>query len=89
LNEIPGLKPIKPKGAMYMMICIELDKFPEFNDCLEFTQQLIREESVHVFPGSPCFNYGGFFRIVLTVTEPMIIESVARIKSFCERHIQK
>lgn len=42
-----------------MMIKIELEKFPMFKSCLEFTQQLIREESVHVFPGHPCFNFPG------------------------------
>lgn len=41
------------------MIQIELEKFPMFKSCLEFTQQLIRDESVYVFPGSPCFNFPG------------------------------
>lgn len=69
-----------------MMIQIELDKFPEFESCLEFTQQLIREQSVLVFPGYPCFNYPGFMRIVLTVTDDMIKESCKRLKEFCEAH---
>ncbi|KAL7027263.1 hypothetical protein ACKWTF_005384 [Chironomus riparius] len=86
LSKIPGLKPIKPRGSMYMMIQIELDKFPEFQSCLEFTQQLIREQSVLVFPGHPCFNYPGFMRIVLTVTDGMIKESCKRLKEFCETH---
>lgn len=89
LEKIPGLRPIKPKGAMYMMIGIDLDKFPEFNTCLEFTQQLIREQSVLVFPGDPCFNYPGFMRIVLTVTDSMIEESCGRLKEFCEAHIKR
>lgn len=42
-----------------MMTQIDLEKFPKFDSCLEFTQQLIREESCHVFPGFPCFNYPG------------------------------
>lgn len=73
---------------MYMMIGIELDKFPEFKTCLEFTQQLIREQSVLVFPGDPCFNYPGYMRIVLTVTDEMIKEACARLKEFCEMHIR-
>lgn len=87
-NEIPGLNPIRPRGAMYMMIKIELEKFPEFSSCLEFSQGLIREQSVLLFPGFPCFNYPGYFRIVLTVPEEMIVEACVRIKEFCAKHIQ-
>jgi tyrosine aminotransferase len=73
---------------MYMMIRIDLDKFPEFETCFEFTQQLTREQSVLVFPGYPCFNFPGFMRIVLTVTDETITESCSRIKEFCELHIK-
>lgn len=86
--KIPGLKPILPKGAMYMMIKIELEKFPEYSSCQDFTEGLIQEQSVLLFPSGPCFNFPGFMRIVLTVTEEMIIEACERIKEFSERHIQ-
>jgi tyrosine aminotransferase len=89
LSEVPGLKPIKPKGAMYQMIQIELEKFPEFSSCLEFTEALISEESIQVFPGFPCFDFAGFFRIVLTVPEDQLIEACGRIKEFCQRHLRK
>lgn len=69
-----------------MMIGIELNKFPEFSSCLEFTQNLIREQSVPTFPGDPCFFFPGYMRIVLTVPEMMIIKSGSRIKEFCEKH---
>lgn len=78
-----------PQGAMYMMIKIELEKFPEFSTCLEFTEALITEQSVLVFPGQPCFNFPGFFRIVLTVPEELIIEACKRIQHFCEMHIKQ
>lgn len=71
-----------------MMIGIDLDKFPGFSSCLEFTEGLIKEQSVQTFPGYPCFNFPGFFRIVLTVPENLIIEACARIKEFCAAHIQ-
>lgn len=76
-----------PKGSMYMMIKIEFDNFPKFTTCLEFSEGLIREESVLLFPGVPCFNFQGFIRIVLTVPEKLIIEACERIIEFCDRHI--
>jgi tyrosine aminotransferase len=71
-----------------MMIGIDLKKFPEYSSCLEFTEGLIKEQSVLLFPGFPCFNFPGFFRIVLTVPENLIQEACERIKKFCETHIQ-
>lgn len=75
-----------PKGAMYLMAKIYLENFPEFDTCLEFTQKLLNEQSVGVLPGFPCFNFPGFFRIVLTVPEDLIIEACERIKKFCEKY---
>ncbi|XP_070504600.1 tyrosine aminotransferase-like isoform X1 [Chironomus tepperi] len=86
LKTCPGIVPIMPKGAMYLMAKIELDKFPEIDTCLAFTQRLFHEQSVGVFPGFPCFNFPGFFRIVLTVPEDLIIEACERIKTFCEKY---
>lgn len=73
---------------MYMMIRVQLEKFPGFKTCREFAEGLIQEESVLLFPGSPCFNYPGFIRVVLMVPEELIEEACGRIKEFCERHIQ-
>lgn len=89
LGKAPGLEPIMPKGAMYMMIKVHLESFPTFSSCNEFTERLIGEQSVLVFPGGPCFNFPGFIRIVLTVPEGMIIEACERIREFCEKHIRK
>lgn len=75
-----------PKGTMFMMIGIELDKFPEFSSCLEFTQNLTREQSLQTIPGDPCLFYPGFIRIVLTAPEEMIIESCKRFDEFCKKH---
>lgn len=58
LREVPGLNAIMPKGAFYMMIGIELGKFPQFSSCLEFIENLAFEQSVLAFPG-PCFDFPG------------------------------
>jgi tyrosine aminotransferase len=71
---------------MYMMIGIDLEKFPKYSSCLEFTQGLTKEQSVQTFPGFPCFFYPSYFRIVLTVPENLITEACKRIKEFCEVH---
>ena len=36
---------------MYMMIGIDIDRFPGFKDDIEFTKQLVIEESVFCLPG--------------------------------------
>lgn len=71
-----------PKGTIYMMIGIDLGKFPKYSTCLEFAEDLIRDQSVLVFPGYP-FNFPGYFRIVLTVPEEMLITACNRIKELC------
>lgn len=88
LSKCPGISPIQPKGAMYMMTMIDLKKFPTFSSCREWTEKLIEEQSVLLFPGSPCFNFPGCFRIVLTVPEDKIAEACERIKEFCLKHFQ-
>ena len=75
-----------PKGAMYIMTKIDLENFPEFKTCLEFSESLKKEQSVLLFPGAPCFNFPGFIRIVLTVPEDLIITACERIIDFCELH---
>lgn len=44
LNEIPGLSPIMPAGAMYMMVGLDMKNFPEFHDELDFVQALVHEQ---------------------------------------------
>lgn len=87
LKEIPGLTPIMPMGAMYMMVGIKIENFPEFDDELSFVQDLVKEQSVFCLPGK-CFNIENYMRIVLTVPREMMIEACNRIKEFCETHYE-
>ncbi|XP_076655272.1 tyrosine aminotransferase [Halictus rubicundus] len=86
--KIPGLKPIIPTGAMYMMVYIDLPSFPEFNSDLEFVQRLLMEESVFCLPGQ-CFDYPSYMRLVITVPMDMLEEACHRIQEFCEKHHYK
>uniref|UniRef100_A0A0A9WAY0 Tyrosine aminotransferase n=2 Tax=Lygus hesperus TaxID=30085 RepID=A0A0A9WAY0_LYGHE len=88
LSGIPGLKPIMPKGAMYMMVRVDMWDFPGFKNGLDFVSQLVAEESVFPLPGE-CFSYPGYFRIVLSVPAEMLEVACHRIAEFCERHFKK
>uniref|UniRef100_A0A1I8HPT6 Tyrosine aminotransferase n=1 Tax=Macrostomum lignano TaxID=282301 RepID=A0A1I8HPT6_9PLAT len=71
LSAVPGLRPVMPEGAMYMMMA--------------FTERLVTEQSVFCLP-SRCFEIGMFFRIVLTVPSDMMTEACDRIAQFCAAH---
>ncbi|MGH0123690.1 UNVERIFIED_CONTAM: hypothetical protein FKN15_028921 [Acipenser sinensis] len=85
LSTVAGLRPIKPSGAMYLMVGINMEHFPEFESDVDFTEKLIAEQSVFCLPAT-CFEYPNFFRIVVTVPEDMMLEACTRIKEFCEQH---
>ncbi|XP_022688578.1 tyrosine aminotransferase-like isoform X1 [Varroa jacobsoni] len=85
ISSIPGLKPVMPQGAMYMMVGVDLDRFKEFSDDAEFCKELFRQESVFCMPGK-AFSYPNYFRIVLTVPQDMILDACDRVSAFCERH---
>ncbi|XP_056908354.1 tyrosine aminotransferase isoform X2 [Takifugu flavidus] len=85
LSTVPGLNPIMPSGAMYLMVGIEMDHFPDFKGDVDFTEHLVTEQSVFCLPAS-AFEYPNFFRIVVTVPEEMMVEACGRIREFCQRH---
>jgi hypothetical protein len=51
-QAIPGLKPVMPQGAMYMMVGLDMAAFPEFKNDVEFTQCMVTEQSVFCLPAS-------------------------------------
>ncbi|KAJ9589877.1 hypothetical protein L9F63_016995, partial [Diploptera punctata] len=88
LEKVKGLKPIMPRGAMYIMVGIDMAHFPEFQTELQFVEQLVTEESVFCLPGK-CFDYPNYMRLVVTVPEEQLHEACQRISDFCERHYQE
>lgn len=88
LDSAPGLRPIMPQGAMYMMVYVDLAYFPEFHSDTEFVQRLMQEESVSCLPGW-CFDYPSYFRLVITVPMDMLQEACDRIHEFCVRHYDR
>ncbi|KAH9502629.1 hypothetical protein Btru_073963 [Bulinus truncatus] len=85
LSKIQGLIPVIPKGAMYMMIGIDMKHFPEFTSDVDFTQHLVTEQSVFCLPAT-CFQYPNYFRVVLTIPTEKVQEACDRIKEFCDEH---
>ncbi|SAL96462.1 hypothetical protein [Absidia glauca] len=87
VSKIPGLKPVQPQGAMYMMVGIDVAKFKDIASDVEFSQKLLAEESVLCLPGE-CFTYPNFIRIVITPTVDRLEEAYKRMDDFCTRHLK-
>ncbi|CAL8374387.1 unnamed protein product [Arctogadus glacialis] len=85
LSTVPGLTPIMPSGAMYIMVGIDIDHFPGMKNDVEFTELLVTEQSVFCLP-TTAFDYPNFFRIVVTVPEQLMVEACGRIRLFCQQH---
>ena len=79
LRGIPGLMPVMPQGAMYMMVRIDRTRFPGFKSDLQFVERLVAEQSVFCLPGK-CFNYPNYVRIVLTVPSILLQEACERLE---------
>ncbi|KAL9650120.1 hypothetical protein ABK040_011290 [Willaertia magna] len=87
VNEMKGLKVLKPEGAMYCMIGINMERFG-FKDDIEFCKELMKEESLIVLPGQ-CFRMKNYFRIVTCVPLEVLKEAFDRLNDFCERHYKE
>eukprot|EP01064_Diplonema_japonicum_P002357 TRINITY_DN11487_c0_g1_i1.p1 TRINITY_DN11487_c0_g1~~TRINITY_DN11487_c0_g1_i1.p1 ORF type:complete len:294 (+),score=84.13 TRINITY_DN11487_c0_g1_i1:1114-1995(+) len=84
-QAIDGLTPVKPQGAMYVMVGIDMKRFPSFESEIDFSKELLREQAVMVLPGS-CFMIPNYFRVVFTKPEEKLIEAYARVAEFCEKY---
>ncbi|KAI9209816.1 pyridoxal phosphate-dependent transferase [Polychytrium aggregatum] len=86
LSNIPGLVPVFPQGAMYLMVEIQLDQFRDITSDLDFVEKLAGEESVLCLPGK-CFRCPKpFIRIVFTPPKDQLAIAYQRIREFCKRH---
>ncbi|RWS26003.1 Tyrosine aminotransferase-like protein [Leptotrombidium deliense] len=84
-SRVPGLSPVKPTGAMYIMVGIDIQCFPTFKSDWQFIERLVGEESVFCLPGQ-AFNYPNYFRIVLTLPLELTKEACVRIAEFSKRY---
>jgi tyrosine aminotransferase len=70
---------------MYAMVKINVKRFMDVNDDLEFAEKLLKEENVFVLPGS-AFGVRNVFRVVFCLPEPQLEVAAKRIADFCRRH---
>eukprot|EP01035_Chromulina_nebulosa_P016941 gene16941-22433_t len=84
-DECPELDVVVPAGAMYAMIGIKIDQLDSIVDDKTFTQMLLDEENLFLFPGS-CFGLKNYIRIVICPPSEVIREAFERIKRFINNH---
>lgn len=84
LEKTAGLRCIRPQGAMYAMIEVDVNRMG-FSDDMEFTKKLLEEEAVFVLPGQ-CFQAPNFVRIVFSAPREVLAEAFERMHAFCENH---
>ena len=88
LANVPGITPIFPQGAMYLMLKIDIERFKGIKDDVDFVEKLVQEEAVLCLPGQ-CFRCPGcFVRIVFTAPKDKLESAFKRIKEFCARYYQ-
>lgn len=80
-RDCPQLDCVSPKGAMYVMLRVDIDSLAGIKDDAEFAKQLLVEQNLVVLPGQ-CFGMRGFVRLITCPTEATMREAFARIKIF-------
>ena len=85
LSKTPGLHLIEPQGAMYVMVGLDASLL---GDDVEFSTNLVEEESVFVLPGR-VFEMPNYIRIVITSPREILKEACERIHEFCVRKAKR
>jgi len=85
LNKVSGLRVIPPKGAMYLLVGIQIEKFKDITDDRDFAQKLLTEELVYVLPAT-IFGAPNFVRMVICAPDHLLKTACERIADFCARH---
>ncbi|WP_087971505.1 pyridoxal phosphate-dependent aminotransferase [Oceanobacillus rekensis] len=89
INEIPGIKCVKPEGAFYLFPNVkEAVKNNGFNTVDEWVTALLEEEKVALVPGSG-FGSPDNARLSYALSMEELIEAANRIKRFVTNHQSK
>ena len=86
LEAVEGLRVVRPGGAMYVMVGIDVDRLEGITSDVDFAQELLTEECVFVIPGS-CFRMDNFFRVVFSAPTEKLEEAYDRIAAFCAKRL--
>jgi alanine-synthesizing transaminase len=89
LTEIPGITCVKPKGALYLFPCLDIQKFAIKND-YKFILDLLLEKKILVVQGTG-FNWPrpDHFRIVFLPRVDILKKAMEELKHFLEHYRQK
>jgi aspartate aminotransferase len=89
INKIHGLSIIRPKGAFYIMVCIE-NYFGKkingeiINSSLDFSKSLLNEENVAVIPGI-AFGLDNYIRLSYATSMEIIEEGLNRLEKYLRK----
>ena len=89
INKIHGLSIIRPKGAFYIMVCIENYFGKEINSeiinsSLDFSKRLLNEENVAVIPGI-AFGVHNYIRLSYATSMEIIEEGLNRLEKYLRK----
>jgi alanine-synthesizing transaminase len=89
LTEIPGITCVKPKGALYLFPCLDIQKFAIKND-YTFILDLLLEKKILVVQGTG-FNWPrpDHFRIVFLPPVDILKNAMEELKHFLEDYRQE
>ncbi|WP_195264846.1 pyridoxal phosphate-dependent aminotransferase [Clostridium sp. 1001275B_160808_H3] len=89
INKIDGLSIIRPKGAFYIMVCVERYFGKKINDkminsSLDFSKSLLNEENVAVIPGI-AFGLDNYIRLSYATSMEIIEEGLNRLDKYLQK----
>jgi tyrosine aminotransferase len=83
--KVPELTAVPAKGAMYVMVHVDIQKLTGFTDDTDFCARLLMEENVFVLPGQ-CFGMPNYFRLVTCPPSELLLEAWERLGLFCAKY---
>ncbi|RWR97505.1 putative aminotransferase TAT2 [Cinnamomum micranthum f. kanehirae] len=78
----------KPEASMFALVKINLPLLEDIKDDIDFCCKLAKEESMIILPGCSV-GLKNWLRITFSVEPSTLEDGMARLKSFCQRHMKK
>jgi len=88
VSKVDGLEAVTPVACMYVMVKIDMKRFPQYASDVEFAQALLDEKQVYVLPGA-CFRMPNFIRVVFCAPANVLKDAAQRIAEFVEEQQQQ
>ena len=85
LSRIPGLYCTFPTAAMYLLLGIDIQRFPAFTSDVDFCSALVKEQALFCIPGQS-FGIDNHMRLVIAAPNGVLIDACERLEEFCAKH---